>query len=150
MFITLGSKPLIEQLCGSATDALVGLLLRGMDLAFCLSRAYRRNIKNFEGRYLFTTTDGSVVESATFTDSNMHVQHDGIRDWDVKVTFKDAPALKAFLFSQDQDILDSVLRNDVEVEGNLNYIYKFGFMARDLMRRLGVGYDAKKKLAAYR
>ena len=47
--------------------------------------------------------------------------------------------MNAFLFSRDQDILDSLLANDVELDGNLNYIYKFGFMARDLGRRLGVG-----------
>jgi hypothetical protein len=45
--------------------------------------------------------------------------------------------LRAFLLSKNQDILDSVLANTVEVDGNLNYIYKFGFMVRDLIRRLG-------------
>jgi hypothetical protein len=30
------------------------------------------------------------------------------------------------------------LANEVAVDGNLNYIYKFGFMARDLVHRLGV------------
>ena len=43
------------------------------------------------------------------------------------------------MFSRDQDILNSLLANDVEVDGNLNYVYKFGFMARDLGHRLGVG-----------
>ena len=60
--------------------------------------------------------------------------------WNVKVTFKDAPSLKQFLFSRNQDILDSLLTNTVEVDGNLNYLYKFGFMSRDLMRRLGIQY----------
>jgi hypothetical protein len=27
----------------------------------------------------------------------------------------------------------------VQIEGNLNYIYRFGFLARDLARRLGAG-----------
>jgi hypothetical protein len=30
------------------------------------------------------------------------------------------------------------LANEVTVDANLNYIYKFGFMARDLVHRLGV------------
>jgi hypothetical protein len=45
--------------------------------------------------------------------------------------------LRDFIFSRDQDILNSILANQVEVDGNLNYIYKFGFMARDLAKRVG-------------
>jgi hypothetical protein len=55
----------------------------------------------------------------------------------VRVRFTDGAALRRFLFAEDQDILDSLLANEVELTGNLNYIYKFGFMARDLQRRLG-------------
>jgi hypothetical protein len=68
----------------------------------------------------------------------MKVHKKDVDKWNVRITFKDAPALHAFLFSKNQDILDSLLRNEVEVDGNLNYIHKFGFMARDLIRRLGV------------
>jgi hypothetical protein len=140
LFITkLWSKSLRRQLYGKVTDKFLELLLRGMDLAFCLSKGYRKNIKNFKGRYLFRTADNTVETSATFRDGDMKVHVEGIDDWDSKVTFKDATALMAFIFSRDQDILDSILKNEVEVDGNLNYIYKFGFMARDLSQRLGVG-----------
>ena len=57
---------------------------------------------------------------------------------DIKVEFADAGALNTFLFSKSQDILDSLLDNTVKVEGNVNFIFKFGFMARDLGHRLGV------------
>ena len=139
-FITrLLLRKLRKELVGKATDIFVELLLRGMDLAFYLSKGYRKNIKDFEGRYLFTTADDVVAAAATFEHGDMEVHKEAIDDWDVRVTFKDAGALNAFLFSRDQDILDSLLANDVELDGNLNYIYKFGFMARDLGRRLGVG-----------
>lgn len=134
----LFSRRLRQELCGTATDKFLELLLRGMDLSFCLSRGYRRNIRDFEGGYLFQTADNVVVAAATFANGDMRVHENAIDKWDARVTFKDAAALQAFLFSKDQDILDSVLRNDVEVDGNLNYIHKFAFMARDLMRRLGV------------
>ncbi|MBI3815744.1 MAG: hypothetical protein HY279_14910 [Nitrospinae bacterium] len=138
-FITrFGSKRLKEELCGELTDKFLELLLGGMDLAFTLSSGYRKNIEGFEGRYLFRTVDNLVSASAIFKDGNMHVHEDSIDNWDVKITFKNASALRAFLFSQNQDILNSLLANEVEVDGNLNYIYKFGFMARDLGRRLGV------------
>ena len=140
LFITrLWSKSLREELYGKVTDKFLKLLLQGMDLAFCLSKGYRKNIKNFKGRYLFRTADNTVAASATFRDGDMEVHEEVIDDWDSRVTFKDEAALMAFIFSRDQDILDSILKNDVEVDGNLNYIYKFGFMARDLSRRIGFG-----------
>lgn len=139
LFITsLCSKSLKEELHGRVTDKFLELLLKGMDLAFCLSKGYRKNIKKFEGRYIFKTADNLVAASAIFRDGDMEVLEEAIDDWDVRITFKDAAALRDFIFSKDQDILDSILANDVEVDGNLNYIYKFGFMARDLSRRLGV------------
>lgn len=132
------SKGLLKEISDVATDKFLESLLTGMDLAFCLSGEYRRNIKGFRGRYLFRTADGGVVASAVFDNGNMQVRKEGIGDWNVRVTFRDAVGLKAFLLSKNQDILDSILRNDVEVDGNLNYIYKFGFMARELTRRLGL------------
>ena len=136
--VKLFSKELIKEIQESTTDKFLELLLRAMDLSFCFSRSYRRNIKNFKGRYVFRTIDNAVAATATFENSNMTVHEEEADKWNIRITFKDAPALQAFLFSQNQDILDSILKNEVEVDGNLNYIHKFGFMARDLMRRLGV------------
>jgi hypothetical protein len=133
----LGSRGLRKELLGKVTDKFLELLLRGMDLAFCLSKGYRENIVDFEGRYLFRTADDRVAAAATFKDSEMEVHEEPVDDWDVRITFTDAAALRAFIFSRDQDILDSILENKVEVDGNLNYMYKFGFMARDLGYRLG-------------
>ena len=79
-----------------------------------------------------------VAASATFARGDMKYHKGAISDWHVMVTFKDTEALLAFLFSKDQDILNSLLANDVEVDGNLNYVYRFGFLARDLAHKLGV------------
>jgi hypothetical protein len=68
----------------------------------------------------------------------------------VAVTFKDSAALLRFLFSHDQDILDSLLSNDVAVDGNVNYIYKFAFMARDLIGRLNLTDLIERVLARLR
>jgi len=133
----LFSKKLINELIGKATDFFLELLLKGMSLAFCLSKGYRKNIKNFKGRYLFKTADNHVVVAATFDNGNMDVHRDAIENWDVAITFKDTTAFKDFIFSRNQDILDSLLKNEVEVDGNINYIYKLGFMVRDLAHRLG-------------
>ena len=132
------SKRLRDELSDQVTDKFLELLLSGMDLAFCLSKGYRKNIRDFEGRYLFRTADDRIVAAATFKGGNMKVHGGTIDEWDARVTFKDGAALRAFIFSRDHDILNSILANDVEIDGNFNYIYKFGFMARDLARRLGV------------
>jgi hypothetical protein len=137
--LRLSNKALTREFCGQMTDDFFELLLRGMDLAFCLCKDYRKNIKDFNGKYLFRTIDGSVMTSAVFSNGDMKVLEHGIDDWDVMVQFKDAQALNRFLLSQDQDILNSLLKNEVEVHGNANYVYRYGFLARDLGRRLGVG-----------
>ena len=139
-FVTRG---LMKQLTGKLTDEFLGLLLRGMDLAFHLNKQYRKNIIDFNGRYLFKTGDGKVAASATFTRKNMKYHGDAIADWDIKVTFKDTKAFLVFLFSKDQDILNSLLANDVEVQGNLNLLYKFGFMVRDLVHRLRIDHAVR-------
>lgn len=136
-FADFFTRNLQKQLLGEATDKFLEGLLDGMDTAFFLSRGYRRNIEGFEGKYLFRTADNTVAVSALFKDGDMQVKDEAVDDWDVKITFEDAPALLKFLFSKNQDILNSILANEVEVDGNLNYIYKFGFMARDLAKRVG-------------
>jgi len=135
--LELLSKNLKEELFGNVTDKFLELLLMGMDFLFSIDSNYRKNIEGFRGRYLFRTADGAVASSAIFEDGNMKVKDDGIDDWDARVTFKNHRSLRDFLFSRNQDILDSMLRNEVEVDGNFNYIYKFGFMARDLAKRVG-------------
>lgn len=141
-------KKLEKELLGEVTDEFLELLLIVMKFAFSIDKAldlslspfegYRKNIEGFRGSYLFMTSDNLVSASAIFANGDMKVEDDPIDDWDVRVTFKDASSLRVFLFSKDQDILNSLLENKVEVDGNLNYIYKFGFMARDLGRRIGV------------
>ncbi|MBC8218379.1 MAG: hypothetical protein H8E73_07935 [Planctomycetes bacterium] len=142
----LGARKLKKQLLGKAMDSLIELLLRAMSLSFYLIKDddYQNHLhdskgKPFEGRYLFQTAkEDGIIASATFENGDMHVRKDAMSDWDVKVTFTDGKALRKFLFSEDQDIINSLAENEVEVEGNLNYIYKFGFMAKDLLRRIDV------------
>ena len=52
---------------------------------------------------------------------------------DVTVTFKNADALMRFLLAEKKDILQSLLNNEVQIAGNLNYLYKFGFMANHVL-----------------
>ena len=131
-------EDLRRALEGALTDRFLEILLAGMGLAFLLLRGFRRNLAGFSGKYLFRTADGTVAAGARFGDGRMQVLHEEDNSYDVSITFQNPAALRKFLFSRDQDILASILANEVTVDGNLNYIYKFGFMARDLVHRLGV------------
>jgi hypothetical protein len=126
------------ELEGTITDKFVELLLHGMDVAFVMLASYRRNLRGFRGSYLLRTSDGTVAASAIFDGGRMKVLDSAIASPTVTITFKDPAAFRRFLFSQDQDVLNSLMANEVEVEGNLAYIYKFGYMARDLTLQLGV------------
>ena len=134
------SKNLINELEGEATDDFLDLLLIGMDLSFYFSKSYGRNIENFDRCYLFETQKGGVRSGVKFKNGSMTVFLDGVpdSDWDAKVTFEDPKSLRKYLLSKDQDLLDSLLKNSIQVDGNHNLIFKFCFMVKDLKRRFGL------------
>jgi hypothetical protein len=117
-------------------DKLLELLLHAMDLTLAFSKSCRKKVKYFNGRYLFESKDGEITSSVIFDDGDMKVRHNGIKNYDVRVIFADEVALMEFLFSENQDILNSLLENKVEVEGNLNYIYRFGYLAKAVRQLL--------------
>jgi hypothetical protein len=132
------ARELRAELEGRLTDKFLEALLFAMELAFILLRSYRRNIKHFSASYAFGTSDGRVAATARFAGGHMHVLDEAIQPANATVMFATPAALRNFLFSQGQDIIESMLANEVEVDGNLNYVYKFGFLARDLTLRLGI------------
>jgi len=113
-------------------------MLKGMDWFFLLTpdERFRENLKNFNGRYLFRTANEAVMTSATFRNGNMHVHKNAINDWDAMVTFKNPKAFREFILSEKQDIFDWISRNEVEVDGNLNHIFKFAYMARAVVDKI--------------
>jgi len=144
---------LSKEISGELTDGFLHILLESM--RFCFNaplignvfkdiKEFRQNIEGFSGRYLFVSEDNAICEAAIFKKNTMRVKKNldpsdrTIKDWDIIVRFKDAKALRNYLFSQDQDILNLILTNDVEVEGNLNYLFKFGFISKDLLRKTGM------------
>jgi hypothetical protein len=132
------SGKLIKELDGAATDKFLELLLGGMDVAFCLIKDYRENIENFNCCYQFETRDGSVKSGAIFKNGEMKIQGEGIPFPDAKVTFEDPESFWKYILSKDQDLFDLILKNKIEIDGNMNLIFKFCFMAKELKQRLGL------------
>jgi hypothetical protein len=141
-FTKIRAPWLKKQILGTATDKFIEMLLRGMDLFIFLTpdKDFRRNLENFDGKYYFKGADEAedIRFSATFSNGDMQVHEDAIDDWDVMVTFRNGKALRDYIFSEKQDIFNSISENAVEVNGNLNHIFKFGFIAQNLMHRLGI------------
>jgi hypothetical protein len=100
-FTRIRAWGLKKQVLGTATDKMIELLLKGMDLFFYVTwdDDFRRHLKNFDGRYYFKTEDETVKVSATFSNGDMHVHDGAIDDWDVMVTFKNGEALRKYIFS---------------------------------------------------
>lgn len=132
------AQALKSALEGKLTDKAVEVLLYVMEVAFVLMPDYRRNLRGFRGSYVLRTANGDVAASAVFARQKMSVRRKAIASPTVAITFKSPQALRRFLSSKDRDILQALLANDVEVDGNVNYVYKLGFMAKDLTRRLGL------------
>jgi len=129
-------KKLWEQLQNSfsseVAEEFLQTLLTLMQFVFTVNDEYRRNLKNFEGRYQFCSKDGEVTIAAVFHNNRMEVMEKKIDQANITITFRDGKTLLNFILAPRQDILGSMLRHDVVTEGNLNYLYKFGFMAKQL------------------
>lgn len=115
-----------------AAEEFLELLLDAMKFMFTISHSYRENIKKFQGRYQFRSKDGGLTIAAIFKDGRMTVKEKVIENPDVTITFRDGKTLFNFLFSPKQDVLGAMLRQDIQTDGNLNYIYRFGFLAKRL------------------
>ncbi len=130
------ARPLREQLLDQLTDEFLEILLRAMSLAFAVSRDYRANINEFAGTLVFCTRVGDVGATVVFHDGKMEVHDEPSAACDCRISFEDPHALRAQLLAANQDILNSIVANTVDVDGNLNYLYRFGYLARELTRRL--------------
>ncbi len=131
-------KKMIKRIETELLDDFLELLLKAVRLVLCVDRKYRRNIKDFNARYAFRSQDGEIAASAIFKNNKMKVKKDEIPDTNVTVIFKDGKALWEFLMAPDPDVFAFVLENKLSYEGNLNYLMKFGYMAKHLKFMFGM------------
>lgn len=131
-------KKMINRIETGALDDFLELLLKVIRLVLCVDRKYRRNIKDFDARYAFRSQDRKIAASAVFKNNKMKVKKEEIPDTNVTVLFKDGKALWEFLMAPDPDVFAFVLQNKLSYEGNLNYLLKFGYMAKHLKVMFGM------------
>ena len=126
----------LNTLEDEAAETLLEKLLLFMKLKFMFDPSYRRNIENFKGRYQFKSRDNKITVLVELDNGKMDIKETLSEDVDVTVIFKDGRSLMNFLLSQNRDVLRGLLNNEINVNGNLNYIYKFAFMANHLQLEL--------------
>jgi hypothetical protein len=124
-------KWLNGDLTDLATDEALGLLLMGMKLFYEIDPS---NVRGFTGRYIFRTRDGTIAATADFVNGRMHVHDQAQPPAQATVIFSDGQTFRSFLLNE--DILQGLLQNDITVEGNMNYVFRFGFLVQDLQHRL--------------
>jgi hypothetical protein len=127
---------LLQSLESETAETFLEILLGFMQVKFVFDRKFRKNIEveNFRGSYKFRTRDPNGVKVLVeFANGKMRIREDIDAQATVTVTFEDGKALRNFLLSSKPDILECILRNEVETSGNLNYLNKFAFMANHLV-----------------
>jgi hypothetical protein len=121
---------------GEIAETFLEVLLSFMKLKFMLDAAYRKNIENFKGRYQFKDRDREITVLVKFDSGRMDFEETTAADVNITCTFKNGRSFINFLLSKDRDILRGLLNNEIVLTGNLNYMYKFGFMANHLLLEL--------------
>lgn len=143
-FIKRGFLKLIEveKIEAELAEEFFKTLLLLMRFSFIVDKEFRSYIKDFSGIIEFRSKDGEIRVLAIFKNSELKVKelepNEKGETPNVIVNFKDHIVLMNFLLPKGgkRDILRSLLNNEVIIKGNLNYIYRFGFLANHLQLEL--------------
>jgi hypothetical protein len=119
------------------TDGFLEALLRGMQVAFTLNPEYRRNIEGFDAVFVFRSKDG-VGATAVFHDGTLNVESEPRPVFDTRISFRNAEGLRNSLLAGDANLLDTMLTDPIDAEGNLSNLYRFGYLAKELTLQLGI------------
>jgi hypothetical protein len=132
LILKAAMKNFLNCLNSEFAEDFLHLLLGLMSVVFKFDPEFRKNITQFNGRYQFKSKDGRITVTALFEKNRLEVRKGEISNPDITVLFKDGKALMGYLLTPKPDILGAMLRQEVSLDGNLNYLYKFAFMAKRL------------------
>lgn len=132
-------KKLLNCIGGHTIERVMDILLMLMGLVLRIDKDYRRNIENFNAVYVFTDKAGDFYSAAVFKDNRLTVTSKRVENPTFTLVFRDDQALVKLLFSGAPDILNAMLNQEVDFEGNINYMSKFAYMALHLVLGLTGG-----------
>jgi hypothetical protein len=135
-------KDFLSQLEDQVTGEFLDILLQFLSLSCRLDKVLRRSIKDFKGKIELRSEDKDIRVLAEFKKGQLNPRkldpdEQLVPPANAGIVFKDPKAVKNFLFPPGgltgrRDVLHSYLENEIRLEGNLNYIYRFGFLATHL------------------
>lgn len=146
--IDLLRELILKEMTTERMDLLLELLLDAMSLVFMINPNFRRNINTFKARYAFRIGSNGTGASVLFSPipffryGRMIVKREPADNADVSVSFESGKAMAEFLFSGTPDIFGALLDNKLSFSGNLNYLFKFAYMAKHLQKTMGINIPA--------
>lgn len=142
----LAERRFVERLKEEAAEEFLEALLQLLKVSSHLDGYLRRSMKDFNGRIELKSKNNQIRVLADFNNGRLEGREldpeEELRPPpNASVVFKDAEAVKNFFLPKGglegrRDILRSLLKNEVKLEGNYNYIYRFGFLATHLQLQL--------------
>jgi hypothetical protein len=134
-------KFLSKEMAEEAGEEFLKILLKLLNYACYLDDYLQKSIDGFNGRIEFRSKDNAIRVLAEFKENGLYERELDPDEKlcplpDATLVFKDYDALINFLLPKGgkRDCLRSLLQNEVQFEGNLNYIYRFGFLATHAQR----------------
>jgi len=135
-------KNFLDCLKEEVAEEFLKVLLQFMKYACFLDAYLRRSIKDFQGRIEFRSENKGIRVLAEFRDGwlnpkELAPEEEIIPPPNASVIFKNPEAVRNFLLPPGgltgrRDVLRALLNNEIRLEGNFNYIYRFGFLATHL------------------
>ena len=137
---------LVNQVKEEVTEEFLKALLQFLRISCCFDKYLRRSIENFKGQIEFRSENKGIRVVAEFRDGYLHPRELKPNEQltppaNASIVFKNPEAVKNFLLPPGgsegrKDVLRSLLNNEIRLEGNFNYIYRFGFLATHVQRHL--------------
>ena len=137
-------KNFVSQVQEEVTEEFLKILLQFLRFCSYLDEYLRQSIGTSKWKIELRSEDKDIRVLAEF--ENGHVKprelepnEQVVPPANASVVFKNPEAVKNFLLPPGglqgrRDVLRSYLNNEIRLEGNLNYIYRFGFLATHLQR----------------
>ena len=142
----LAKRRFLERLKEEAAEEFLEGLLQLLKISSHVDGYLRRSMKDFNGRIEFKSKNNEIRVLADFKNGclderELDPEEELRPPAHASIVFKDAAAVKNFLLPKGglkgrRDVLRSLLKNEVNLEGNFNYIYRFGFLATHLQLQL--------------
>lgn len=130
--LTKKQERLLSILDEKGKEAFLKNLLEVMYLKSFKDETYRKSIENFSATYVFEGE--GKYEAVYFNGGRVSVSQKELKaEPDVKVDFKDERGLYKFLLGEDVEYEETLHSSEIRYKGNINYIRRFSFMAREAL-----------------